>query len=552
MSLVPLADPSDGTPPIPAVPPRGRRGLRITALTVLIVLGSVLWGVSTARADGSFGPHRALYAVTLDGMATVDLGPLGTLVVDSPVPVLGARVTVEEIPSTLSAVDLSVTLDNLSSDLQAYLELFSAPQQALDSAVRSLVLDAARRAALAAGLSLALLMIGRGVLGHQRRVELGTLWAAHRGTVTAGVAVVLVVGGTVTASVPVVPASQGAREASAVFDGTPLEGARITGRLAGLIDTYGGYAVDAYRENENFYAGVVTALDEAWTDRAATERAAGSVLSTPGPSATLVTGSAAPAESPPIVAVVVSDLHCNVGMARVIREVATLSAADLVLNAGDSTMDGTGVESYCVNAFADAVPSGVTYVVADGNHDSAETSAQEAAAGAHVLNGKVIEAEGLRILGDSDPNETRIGAGTSSAAGESVTDAGHRLADLACQDGDVDLLLVHTPDVGDEALMRGCVPAQVSGHWHRRVGPLRYGEGVRFVSSSTAGAILNEPTVGPLRGTAELTVLRFDPDTHAIRDYRIVQVRVDGTVSVEAALRWPTPTTTFPRPGDPV
>ncbi len=537
---------TEGPPPVAVVPARRRRARRVTLLAVLVVLVSLAWGVSTASAEGSFGPHLARYAVTLDSQATIDLGPLGTLVIDSPVPLLGARVTVEEIPSTLTAVDLSATLDTLSTDLQAYLELFSSPQGMLRAAIHGLIVDAVRRAAFAAGLCIAALVLGRWLLGGRRRAELAALWTSRHSAASAGVALVLLVGGTLSASTPLVPTIDEDRQASAVFDGTPLEGARITGRLAGLVDTYGGYAVDAYRENASFYGGAVRALDIAWRDRARTELS--SVLMTRAPRSS---ASSTPVADP-IVAVVVSDLHCNVGMAQVLHEVATLASADIVLNAGDSTMDGTGVESYCVNAFAAAVPRGASYVISDGNHDSAETSAQEEAAGARVLDGKVIEVDGLRILGDSDPNATRIGAGTSTVGTERATDAGHRLAELACADGQVDLLLIHTPDVGSEALMRGCVPAQVSGHWHRRVGPLRYGEGVRYVSSSTAGAVLNEPTVGPLRGTAELTILRFDPHTRAVLDYRIVQVRVDGTVSVEAALRWPTPPTTFPRSGDPV
>ncbi len=546
MAMADTITPPTRPPVVGTVPERPRRGLRIVLLASGIVLGSLLWGVATASADGTFGPHLARYAVTVDGEATVDLGPLGTLVIDSPVPVLGARVTVEEIPSTLSAVDLSTTLDTLSADLQRYLELFSAPEATLRAAVRALVLDALGRAALAAGLTSGALLLVRWLVGPARRAELAVLWSQHHRTVSAGLVVVLGLGATVTASTPHAALDDPRRAASAVFDGTPLEGARLTGRLAGLIDTYGGFAVDAYRENETFYDGAVTALDESWDARLANdaETASLSALLSPEPVV-------APAEDP-IVAVVVSDLHCNVGMARVIGAVARLASADIVLNAGDSTMDGTAVESYCVDAFAAAVPPGTAYVIADGNHDSTQTAAQERAAGARVLDGRVIEVDGLRILGDSDPHATRVGSGTFRVGDESVADASERLADVACADGRVDLLLVHTPEVGDEALRRGCVPAQVSGHWHRRIGPLRVGEGVRYVSSSTAGAILNEPTVGPLNGTAELTILRFDRDTHALLDNRLVQVQPDGSVNVGVALRWPSGPVEVPRLGDPV
>jgi len=217
------------------------------------------------------------------------------------------------------------------------------------------------------------------------------------------------------------------------------------------------------------------------------------------------------------------------------------SGADLVLDAGDTTINGTSVEQYCVTTFARAVPDGVELVTSPGNHDSAETSKNYARAGATVLDGSVVEVDGLRILGDRDPNETRVGAGGTAQAGkESAADEAQRLADVACDDADgVDLLLIHTPAVGEPALESGCVPAQISGHLHRRYGPERVDRAVRYISSSTAGATLGQPTVGPLNGVAEMTVLRWDPDTRRFVDYQLVQVRPDATASVSPRLMWP-------------
>lgn len=546
------------------------------ALVVLAVLvPSAVWGVATASAEGSLGPHLARYEVTLDHAVTVDVGPLGTLVIDSPLPLtLGARVVVQEIPREVTAVGAADTLSALGADLQSYVQFFTAPEATLDVAVQALLLDALRRALLAAALITGTTLAVRGALGPVRRAELWGRVRPWRALIGAGTALVLLVTTTVTASTPLSAARTDARPASAVFDGTPLEGAMITGRLAGVIDTYGRYVVDAYRTNEEFYDGAVAAVEVAWDERAAADAElqalrdalvlgpagpgmpAGSVElqpPTPSPSATPSTtvpsasasasaSSAAATERPSdsVVAVVVSDLHCNVGMARVIRAVAERAGADLVLNAGDTTVNGTAVESYCVNAFSQAVPDGAELVVADGNHDSDETSAQERRTGARVLDGEVIEVAGLRILGDSDPNATRVGVGTVPVGEESLVDAGRRLAEVACADEDgVDLLLVHNPNMGNATLDQGCAPAQVSGHQHRRTGPVAYRHGIRYVSSSTAGAALNQVTVGPLRGVAELTVLRFDPDTGAVTDYRLIRVHPDGSATVGLALRWP-------------
>lgn len=569
--------PADDAPEREDAAPRLPAWLRLGVPALLVLLGSLVFGVTTATADLSLGPHEARYDVTTDGTVTLDLGPLGTLEIDSPVPLgLGARVTVQEIPSGVTAVDPATTLTALSSDLQGYLQFFAGPQATLQDAVRALVTDALWRTVGALAVVAVLVLLGRLLLGHARRDELAAALAPHARRLVAGGTVVAVGLGVLTAST-----GGGAREsqpvASAVFAGTPLEGARVTGRLGGVIDTYGSYAVEAYRSNAEFYARAEESLDAAWAERSAridaahAERAAFTVpdptavptsagaadpaqgapaatdvpAASPSPSAT-PTGDGQDARGPaeedeaaePVVLVMVSDLHCNVGMAPVIRSLVELADADVLLDGGDTTIDGTAVEQYCVTTFARAA-GGVPVVVSPGNHDSRETEAAYRRAGATVLGGEVVEVAGVRILGDRDPRETRIGAGTSRSSAESPSEARERLADVACEDEPVDLLLIHTPPVGDAALERGCVPAQLSGHKHVRSGPEQVGAGIRYVSASTAGAAPGQPTVGPLRSTAELTVLRFDPDERRLVDYQLVRVGTDAAVSVGPRVAWP-------------
>lgn len=584
----------------------GRRVLRFLLVALLVLVPSAAWGVATASAQASLGPHVARYEVTLDHEITVDLGPLGTLVIDSPLPLtLGARVVVQEIPREVTAIQGADTLEALSADLERYVQFFGSPSATLEDAVWALAADALRRTFLAAGLVTGTALALRGLLGPARRREVASAARPHAPALAGGTALVLVLVGTVTASDHRVTVTEREHQASAVFDGTPLEGARITGRLAGVIDTYGGYVVDAVRDNDAFYAAARDNLAEAWQARRASDAALATLrgerpfgpeadaaeggtdeggtgeggtgeggtddpsrtapTETPGPTAPAATpdpdappGGPArepddeqvddPAEVPAeaqapaelVTLLVVSDLHCNVGMASVIGEAARLSGARVLLDGGDTTVNGTAVESYCVTAFASALPAGVETVVSGGNHDSAETAAQYRGAGAVVLDGEVVEVAGLRVLGDSDPRATRIGVGTMLRGDETMPEASARLADVACEDADgVDLLLVHDPVMGDQALDRGCAPAQVSGHMHRRVGPTRDGEGVRYVSASTAGAALGRPTVGPLSGVAEMTVLRFDPASRRFVDYRLVRVRPDASVDVGYAVRWP-------------
>ncbi|WP_159794294.1 metallophosphoesterase family protein [Puerhibacterium puerhi] len=533
-------------------PPRRTppRPLRWTVATVGAFLACLLFGITTATADLSLGPHTARYEISLGGEVTVDLGPLGTLQIDSPAGPLGVDVTVSEIPADLTEIDRATTLDGLQRDLQSYLQFFGDPATTVASVVRALVVDAVRRTLVAMAVVVVAGLGLRALLGRARRRELSAWLAPRTAEVTVGVVVVALVAGGLSAD-DVEPGERGV-PTSPVFRGTALEGARITGRLAGVIDTYGAELVGLYRQNEKFYDDARTSLVAAWQERQADETqqalrdalAAGSgaleALGAPPAGAGAGPSPVPPSPSPsapapdeePVRLLVISDLHCNTSMAPLVREVATRAGIDVLLNAGDTTMNGTAVEKVCVDAFASARPSGVPMVVSDGNHDSQVVSQAERASGQTVLDGAVVEVAGVRILGDRDPNETRVGGGTSSV--ESAVDEGRRLRDVACDAGDVDLLLIHTPSVGDAAMHSGCVPFQVSGHTHTRYDPTAFGLGVRYVNGSTAGAAPNQPTVGPLHGTAEMTLLEFDPAQDRFTRWKLVEVRPDATASVGA------------------
>ncbi|WP_082494782.1 metallophosphoesterase [Cellulomonas sp. Leaf334] len=525
-----MSDPSS-----PEVRPERRWWPRVLLLVAAVLL-ALTFGITTASVESSLGPHEARYDVTTDDTVTIDLGPLGTLEIDSPLPLtLGARVTVQEIPASVTELNQARTLAALSGDLQSYLQFFSGPEATIQDVARALGVEALERTVLALAALVGGWYLVRFLVGAARRAELHDRVRPHLRAVVVGVVVVALVGTVLTSSLGRRDRPSVSQRASSVFDGTPLEGARVTGRLGGVIDTYGGQVIAELRKNETFYAEANTSLQAAWDERQA-------LLEEPS-----ATGSPSPGASEPagdedlLTVVVVSDLHCNVGMAPLIRTVVEGADADLVLDAGDTTINGTSVEQYCVTTFARAVPDGVELVTSPGNHDSAETSTNYARAGATVLDGSVIEVDGLRILGDSDPNETRVGAGGTAQAGkETAAEQAQRLADVACEDDDgVDLLLIHTPAVGQRALEDGCAPAQISGHLHRRYGPERVGRAVRYISSSTAGATLGQPTVGPLNGVAEMTVLRWNPDTRRFVDYQLVQVRPDTTATVSPRLQWP-------------
>lgn len=564
------------------VPPRW---FRWSSVALAVVVVNLLLALVTARTELSFGPHEALYEVTIDGQVTVDLGPLGTIELDSPAPAgMGVRVTVQEIPSDLSALEQSPTLEALTEDLQAYLQFFGGPSATIADAVDGLLRDALARFALLMLLAGVVLAAGLLLAGSPRRAELARAFAPHSATVSWGV--VLLVATLVATNPSTVERNTAGKRETTVFAGTALEGARITGRLAGVVETYGGQLVKVYEDNETYYANLADAADSAWRERADADLAAASLrlprtpvgvgsaldeLMVPGGRASSSTEAGTPAgrstddetvgsttsesadgeadesaqaqDPADIVTFVhVSDLHCNVGMAPVIRKIAELSGAGAILDTGDTTMNGTAVERFCVTTFANAAPSGVEYVLSTGNHDSAETAAQARAAGMTVLDGGVVDVEGVRILGDSDPHETRPGIGTQQVSEEDVEAYADRMMTVACEEDErVDLLMVHTPRAGTAALSSGCVATQLSGHVHRRIGPARVGLGVRYVSSTTAGAAEGQLTVGPLRGESQMTVLRFDRDAGRMLDMRLVVARPDGTVTVGGAVAFPSP-----------
>lgn len=540
----------------PAPSSRLRTRLGWTAGVLLAVLAALSFGVSTASARLSFGPHEAQYDVTTDHQIVLDLGPLGTIELDSPLPLsLGARVVVQEIPENVDALEDIDTLQQLSDDAASYLQFFTGPQATVQDAARALIVDALRRAGFALLAIAAVTLAVRSLLGGTRRVELARATRRHYGPVLSVTATVVVVTLAVTVSVVRERRAQAlATPVSTVFADTPLEGARVTGRLGGIINTYGGLLVDAYRDNEDFYAQADDALVAAWSDWEATAAQddtlddeptslddAGSVEATAGATATGASPSpsvsATDQESEPITMLLISDLHCNVGMAPVITSMVELSGAQIVLDAGDTTMNGTSVEQYCVTTFARAIPSGVDLVTAPGNHDSSDTTAQYARAGATVLDGSVIDVRGIRILGDHDPKATRLII--EQQQDESYSSVARRLHDVACEDPEgVDFVLFHNPRV-PAMLDDGCVPALFSGHLHSRTDPEQIGEGIRYISSSTAGAQENEPRIGPLRGTAEMTLLRFDPDTRSILDWQLIEIGTDASATVHDRTAWP-------------
>ncbi|CAM3707511.1 metallophosphoesterase [Occultella aeris] len=584
--------------------PRTRRTVRAVVAFVLTGLLSLLAGVMTADFEGSLGPHRADYSVRLNGEVTVDMGPLGALIVDSPLPLnLGVDVLVKEIPIELSTPQTDPVV-GLTSDLTSYSQFLANPEAAISDAAYGLVLDVVSRWILYWAVLLVGVALGRLAAHGVLREAVKSAWA-RQGVPALSVALAVVLVG-----LPLVEATQtsgGVGRTSRILADTPLAEARITGRLATLVDHYGGYVVDAIDDNTEFYAEAQTNLEAAYaaeadpvapaegetpqespsgesgtaptdpasdasaaadaadasatddsatdgsaTDGSATDDSATDGSATDG-SATddSATDQADTTESDPelVTMLLVSDLHCNVGMAPVVGAAVTASESSLVLNAGDTVMGGTSVESYCVNAFARGIPDGVPVVVSDGNHDSVTTADQEASAGWTVLHGEPVDVQGIRILGDTDPTLTSLGAPTRPEREETINQMGNRISQLACQlqedDEPVDIVLIHSPFAGRQSVEAGCATLSISGHLHRQVGPRQLGLGLQYTSASTAGAGSGTPTIGPLQNPSVMTVIRWDPEAGLPVDYRLITIDPDASVDISDWFAFPEVPETF-------
>ena len=571
---------------------------KITRTLVLLLLTgavSLLVGLSTATASSPVGPHEAEWSTTLNSRLTLDLGPLGTISHASPAGPFGVDVVIGEIPGEFSSsqVDTDSLGQALSADGSSYLTLISRPELTVQAGLHSLVADGLRRAGLIESVILCLVAAGRlatrGRLRDTIRDGLSGTWASPLIGVTAVVTVIgLLVPALRSDTVP------GTR--LDVLAHTPLAQARLSGRVADVVQAYGDQIVGRLESNRAFYAQVDANLAAAWqasqevggvvdvtaasgaVDTAAVREQADAVAARTGaataspspapgaspgattspgaPTGTGAASSAAPGASPGATpqesatpalptgaqavaeygrttAVLTTDLHCNLDMIALAGRLDALSGARLHLDDGDLTMTGSSPEQVCVDALTDAIPSGVERVATIGNHDSEATANQLRARGWTVTDGTVQSAAGLRILGDVDADRSPAG-GTYQRGSENSAQIGARLARTSCKAGaDVDVVLIHQPYTFGPLVSEGCAPLLLAGHLHQEKGMSVSRGGNTTVTQLISGAGKGGTSIGPVTQDAYLHVLSFD-ENGALRGWRAVVIHSDASVTVGA------------------
>jgi predicted phosphodiesterase len=239
-----------------------------------------------------------------------------------------------------------------------------------------------------------------------------------------------------------------------------------------------------------------------------------------------------------------SDLHCNQAMTELIGRLAHATQPSIVLSAGDDTVNGTAAERGCVRREA-AIPDAVPFLVATGNHDSVVTEAQMRSVGLTVLDGQVVEAAGLSVLGDDDPEHNiPFSVDRVKERPESEEELAQRLVDVA-RDKRTDVMLVHQP-VAARVIMRTAnppAPLVLWGHYHAQSGPtvIMHDDGSWTVGmqQGTAGGVrepmftsFSTPFSPPLI-SADVYFYFRDNATGLITGVQPVHFRPDGSVVIE-------------------
>lgn len=468
--------------------PATRTVLELTALWLAVTLPLAALLFLTGSRSTVVAGHDAVVSPTLDGYATLDLGPY---VPSFRVP-SGSRVG--------AYLDLGATdLDSYDALIRRYAFIASQPEGQI-AKVQATLLDLAEDSLL---LGSVLGLAGPGLVllvGRRRWAELAHPWPP-RAAAVAVVAVVLLAGSFVVARDDAEPSVVGNAwepltaalpDVSIPDEAADIEvqGGLITSGTRRLVES----AVSSYRKSLEFYRSLADQAPEL-----------ASQLRQP--------------EDGEAVALLVSDRHDNIGMDPVARAIADAGGATFLLDAGDDTSTGGSWEAFSLEsldkAFADFDDR---YAIA-GNHDNGDFVVQHLDhLGFSTLAGEVVDGpEGIRLLGASDVRSSGLGSWRDERD-VTFADQQNLLADLACEndaDGDrVSTLLVHDANAGRLALERGCVDLVLAGHLHLQVGPDRVlgtngKAGYTYTNGTTGGAAYAVAIGSKLRRDAEVSLVTY-------------------------------------------
>lgn len=453
--------------------PTRTRALHLAAIALVGSLAGLFALSLTSRASGWVGPGRVSVQVALGrGETVVELPPLGRLTVGTPGAPVRLRASVDEL-------DLAKTQAlALSPDPRARLD--EVGRDELASLLQRMALQALVFGAVAGAAAAALLP--------------GRQWS-HA---------LLGAGGAVVA-IAAIGAMTWVRFDEDAFGSPRFEGALE--RAPSIIDAARRH-VDDLQGVEDRVRTLGDQLADLYAASAALDVGAG------------VTGETRILH--------VSDLHSNPLGLEFVERIAESFEVDAVLDTGDLTSFGYPVESRIAELVAD-VPAPYYFVA--GNHDSEVN--RDAIAGfpnVRILDRRVEEVAGVRILGVPDPTFTATNETSTEEANERKEQAAVAVRSLARVHGP-DLLAVHDARQAAEAF--GHVPVVVAGHAHERRTRSRDGTTVYTVGSTGAGGIGTFIVEG--NETYEAQVLHFRDGELVAVDYLTMR-GVSGDLSIERDL----------------
>jgi hypothetical protein len=201
----------------------------------------------------------------------------------------------------------------------------------------------------------------------------------------------------------------------------------------------------------------------------------------------------------------------------VAKAIALRARARLLLDLGDDTSNGGSWERFSINSLAREF-RGFRVVSIAGNHDQGPNVLDAMRESRfRILSGRPVDVAGIRFLGASDPRSSGLTAGYTGDESDNIAAIGAQDAQLtrvACRDGRVAVLMVHSAASAKKASRSGCIDLVLSGHLHRQVGPDRVrGANGRFTTTlttgSTGGAVYAFALGSKLRRPAQVTVVTF-------------------------------------------
>lgn len=175
----------------------------------------------------------------------------------------------------------------------------------------------------------------------------------------------------------------------------------------------------------------------------------------------------------------VSDIHNNPAIFDLIKQIVNDFGVNFIIDTGDLSDFGTVIESLLTDKLA-TLP--VPYIFVPGNHDSPVTvEALQKHENVIVLDGEVLELEGLKIFGLADP--ASYGFQLINSMEEQYPGYNDIIKEML-EKTEVDIIAVHRPKLARN--LAGLAPIILHGHDHRQ--QINMYNGSYLIDAGTSGA----------------------------------------------------------------